>query len=199
MSVTEVSVRDHRRRTPRAQCGGERRAVVRGGGVGVAGRQGDHRRHRGPAGSPQPANCSAVTSRAEPSSFSSCRCPGRPCPVHVQHVRRCPVQLVADRRGGRERHHPHVRVVLAGGADRGEHVAQVPLIIQQPAAAVIGGGDRDHDPQRPGQHPARPRLGLAVHADQRVQRQRAAPSGPGSASHGSPASSGGTVSPSRTG
>ena len=100
-------------------------------------------------------------------------------PGDVQHMRRAAVQFRADRRAGGERHHPHVGGVLAGGPDRGQHVTQLPLIIQHRPAAGIGGGDRDHDPQRPRQHPGRCRVRFAVDADQRVQGQRAAPVRPG--------------------
>ena len=99
---------------------------------------------------------------------------GGAVPGDVQHVGRAAVQFGPDRRRGGERHHPDVGGVLAGGADRGQHVAQFPLIIQHRPAAGVGGGDRDHDPQRPRQHPPRCRVRLPVQADQRVQRQRAA-------------------------
>ncbi len=143
-----------------------------GGGVGVAGRQGDHRRH------PSRRNCLVheLIGGDRPGRavvVLEVQGAGGAVPGDVQHVGRAAVQFGPDRRRGGERHHPDVGGVLAGGADRGQHVPQFPLIIQHRPAAV-GGGDRHHDPQRPRQHAPRCRIGLPVEADQRVQRQRAA-------------------------
>ena len=148
------------------------------GGVGVAGRQGDHRRHP-----PRRDRLVHELLRGDRPGgavlgFQVQDARGA-VPGDVQHVGRAAVQLVADRADGGERHHPHVGGVLAGGADRGQHVAQLPLIIQHRPAAGVGGGDRHHDPQRPRQHPRRRGVRLAVQADQRVQGQRAAIAGLG--------------------
>ena len=132
-----------------------------------------------------------MTGRAEPSSFSRSQDAGGAVPGDVQHVRRAAVQLRPDRRRGGERDDPHVGGVLAGGADRGQHVAQFPLIIQHRPAARSGAAIATTIRSGPGSTRAAAASVLRYRLTSGCSASGPRPSGLGSASHGNPASSGG--------
>ena len=114
-------------------------------------------------------------------------------------MRRAPVQLRPDRRHGRERHHPHIRRVPPGLADRGQHVAQLLLIIRAGGPPPVSGA-AIATTIRSGPGSRRPGAALVLRytLTSGCSASGPRPSGAGSASHGSPASSPGTSSPTRT-
>jgi hypothetical protein len=103
-------------------------------GVGVAGRQRDHRRHPARRNrlvdellGRQLAGVALVVLELHP--------PGPAVPGQVQDVHRLLRQRRADLRRGREEHDPDLGTALPGAADRGEDVAQLAFVVQQRTAA----------------------------------------------------------------
>ena len=181
-SVTAVSVPITTARAQAHQRGRERQ-VTRRGGIAVARRQRDDRRHppwrdrlgHEPLGIEHPS---------VPVLIFQLDRPRQAVPGQVQHMRRLGRQRRPNLAGAGEMHNPHPRLPLPlpGGAHRGQHIAQLPLIIQHPAAATDRRRDRDQHPQRPRHRRRRPAAAsLTVDSQQRVQ------SPAGSASRAAPA------------
>ena len=164
---------DHRAGAETDQRRGERRVTGRGGGIGVARGQRDHRRH--PPGRDRLGHeLRGVQHPAVPVRIFQLDRTRPPVPGQVQHVRGLGRQRRPDLAGGGEMHDPDPRLPLPGPAHRGQHVPQLPLIIQHPTAARQRRGDRHHHPQRPAQdrRPGPARIPQPVHRQQRMQRQR---------------------------
>lgn len=124
-----------------------------------------------PAGIASSRKVFALTSRAEPSSFSRMRTPGPPCAKTCSTCTPPPsnaFRIASTVANGttwtcaspwrRRARRPAPTAVHARSPDR--------------AAARVGCGDRDHDPQRPRQRPRRRRVDLPEHRHQPMQRQR---------------------------
>ena len=163
---------DHHRRARGHQLCGQRWCLPLTGRAGVAGRQGQHRRHA--AGRDRlRQELPGVDQPRRPVLVLQHQPARRAVPRQMQHMHITVSQRPPDRTGRRERHDLDLRVTGPGAPHRRQHRPQFPLVVEHPTTAAGRRSDRHHDPQRPRQHPhRRSRRRPPVHRHQPVQRQR---------------------------